>query len=79
MKLSEMIVGKTIAYVEYHDHEYIGIEFTDDTSLHIDQTSQTGTLKVKCMLNDVMDELGLDTQIGMREVIHVEADDKEEV
>jgi hypothetical protein len=31
------------------------------------------------MLNDVMDELGLDTQIGMREVIHVEADDKEEV
>jgi hypothetical protein len=29
-------------------------------------------------MNDVMDELGLDTQISMREVIHVDADNKEE-
>lgn len=75
MKLSELMVGKTIAKVEYVSHEYIGILFTDDTSVHIDQTSQTGTLDVKCYMGDVMEEMGLDTQFSMRRVIHVVADD----
>ena len=50
MKLNELVVGKTIESVEYIDHEFVGIGFTDGSYLRIDQRSQTGTLHVNCLL-----------------------------
>ena len=50
MKLSEMIVGQTIKSVVYHDHMFVGIEFTDGSYLRIDQRSQSGSLHVNCLL-----------------------------
>jgi hypothetical protein len=52
MKLSELIVGKTIASVDYISHEFIGIGFTDDSYVRIDQASQAGNLHVNCLLGD---------------------------
>jgi hypothetical protein len=50
MKLNEMVVGKTIESVEYLDHEFVGIGFTDGSYLRIDQSSQSGSLHVNCLL-----------------------------
>lgn len=50
MKLKELVVGKTIESVDYLDHAFVGIGFTDGSYLRIDQRSQSGSLHVNCLL-----------------------------
>jgi len=52
MKLSELFVGKTIQSIDYLDHTFIGIAFTDDSYLRIEQQSQSGSLRVNCLMGD---------------------------
>ena len=52
MKLSELFVGKTVESIEYLDHTFIGVAFTDNSYLRIEQPSQSGSLRVNCLMGD---------------------------
>ena len=71
LKLSELIVGKTIESVEYHDHAFVGIGFTDGSYLRIDQRSQSGSLHVNCLL-------GTETVVRLAEPDDAETDEERE-
>lgn len=55
MSMTELFTGKTIKSISYLEHEFIGIEFTDDSYLRIEQNSQAGNLHVNCLLGDERD------------------------